>query len=64
MGLAISSMPHVFDINFQKYAQLSLVLNVAMMPVMAFGALNIRDATLWWAFQILTCDYLCQFFSR
>ena len=53
VGLAISSMPHVFDINFQKYAQLSLVLNVAMMPLFVFAALKIKDATFWWSFQIM-----------
>jgi len=52
-GLGISSMPHVFDINTQKYAQLSLVLKSALIPLFVFAILKIKDATLWWVFQII-----------
>ena len=52
-GLAISSMHHVFGVNAQKYAQLTLVLKVAMMPLFVFAALKIKDATIWWSFQIM-----------
>jgi len=52
-GLGISSMPHIFDIDTQKYAQLSLVLNVAMMPLFIFAFLSIKDATILWVFQIM-----------
>jgi len=52
-GLAISSMPHVFDINTQKYAQLSLCLNIKLIPLFVFAFLNIKDATPWFVFQIV-----------
>jgi len=52
-GLAISSLPHVFNINTQKYAQLSLCLNVKLIPLFVFAFFNIKDATPWFVFQIV-----------